>query len=187
MQSKAIHAKSGCFRATLFLCLCVQLGPWLCAWDAFVEDAYAHASHAVQDTAQPSGKGPTPSGYYFTATATVPVIYVFSGSPELVSLAASRIPPVTRIRVTVQNAAGQPVAGVPVTFALPPDPAGQDALALSPQGDTTNRDGTAEAILQHGAGKATPGVSTVLVRVDNMTDAVRVHVSLVKVDSSHRH
>src|SRR5262245_9399041 len=133
--------------------------------------------------AEPSGIGPTDSGYYFTARSMIPVIYVHTSAPEPGSQTALIYPPATSVIVTVVNAAGQPMAGVPVTFKLTQGIVAQDALVLAPKRTTTNHDGKAEAILKPVTGKTEAflqpvtgraGMGTVLVQVDNLSEEVKV-------------
>jgi hypothetical protein len=145
--------------------------------------------------AELSGIGPTDSGYYFTARSMIPVIYVHASAPEPGSQIALIYPPATSVIVTVVNAAGQPIEGVPVTFKLTQGFVAQDALILSPKRTTTNHDGRAEAILQPIAGKSEAvfqplagkaGIGSVLVQVDNLSEEVKVDVALAKGASGSR-
>jgi hypothetical protein len=64
----------------------------------------------------PALVGPTAAGYSFSLEAGVPRIWlgVFDAS------SAERFPPLTEVIVRVQDASGQPVDGVPVTFEVDP-------------------------------------------------------------------
>jgi hypothetical protein len=98
--------------------------------------------------------GPTASGQYF-----------FLRVDPSINLAR-----VSELFVHVQNAQGQPLDGVPVTFEL--EPKWAQRATISPQQALT-RGGTARAIFQ----ARTTGSARVIVRVDNATAEARINIS----------
>lgn len=110
--------------------------------------------------------GPTrPSGYVFTLTASEPLLWLGQVPVTWVD----RFPKESELRVRVQNAQGQPVDGVPVTFAVEPGWA-QSASITPPQVET--RGGIARAILQ----VRTTGVVHVLAGVEATTASASITV-----------
>jgi hypothetical protein len=103
----------------------------------------------------PKRVGPTASGYFFTVLVLNRNIF---------------LPETTELAVNVQNAQGQPVDGVPVTFQVEPGWA-QDALIVPPQALTQG--GTARAIFR----ARTTGAARVMVRVDNEVQAATIIIS----------
>jgi hypothetical protein len=102
----------------------------------------------------PKRLGPTAAGYYFTVRVLNPSIYLSEAS---------------EVRVDVQNAQGQPVDGVSVTFQVEPSWA-QNASIAPPQALT--RGGMARAVLQ----AQTIGSLRIIVHVDNAVQEVRISV-----------
>lgn len=111
--------------------------------------------------------GPTvPSGYFFSLRVSDSTIWLMlDGSPM-----EEYIPRVSELTVQVQNAQGQPVEGVPVTFQVESDWL-QDA-SVTPQRAMT-RGGVARAEFS----AKTTGVVRIMVRVDNTTQATRIVVT----------
>jgi hypothetical protein len=103
----------------------------------------------------PKRLGPTAAGYYFTVRLLTPQIFL--------SDAAS-------VRIDVQNAQGQPVDGVSVTFQVEPDWAQQ--ASISPQQALT-QGGTVRAVLQ----AQTTGIVRIMVRVDDSVQEVRITIA----------
>jgi 5-hydroxyisourate hydrolase-like protein (transthyretin family) len=131
----------------------------------------------------PAGTGPTSSGYYFTAQAAEPTIYVFpSGTPTPDSKTASMFPASTAVTVSVRDTAGKPVAGVPVRFEVPQNSALQGSVSITPQSATTDQDGKAKVQMQT-TSSATTGAGNVLARVDNMTNEIGISVDMAKLRS----
>ncbi|HEY7494426.1 MAG TPA: Ig-like domain-containing protein [Candidatus Tectomicrobia bacterium] len=114
----------------------------------------------------PALVGPTASGYAFSLQAAVPRIWlgVFDAS------SAERFPPLTEVMVRVQDASGQPVDGVPVTFAV--DPAWAQHASVAPAQAVT-RGGIARTIFQ----AERIGVVRIMARVDNIVAQTRITVS----------
>jgi len=99
--------------------------------------------------------GPTAAGYVFALN--VPTSFIFRGD-------------VAELLVSVRNAQGQLVDGVPVLFQV--EPAWAQSASVSPQVAYTQQ-GTAHALLQ----ARSTGVVHVTVRVDNATQETRVTVA----------
>ena len=115
----------------------------------------------------PPRVGPTAgSGYVFAVQVSNATVWL---GPVDASVAA-HFPKVAAVIVTVQDAQGRPVDGVPVTFELEPEWAGSIALAPS---QTSTRGGIAQAILSE---SQTIGVVHVMARVDNVTAQARLTV-----------
>ncbi len=98
--------------------------------------------------------GPTvPSGNFFSLWISDPVIWLLlDGSPL-----EEHFPRVAELTVRVQNAQGQPVDGVPVTFQV--EPAWIQDASVIPQSVIT-RDGVAQAVFR----AETIGVVRIMVR-----------------------
>ena len=80
--------------------------------------------------------GPTvPAGYFFSMQTSTPVIWLGVYSPVL----AERFPTMAEVSVRVQDAHGQPVDGVPVTFEVEPQWA--QYASVSPSQVTTRGGG----------------------------------------------
>jgi hypothetical protein len=103
----------------------------------------------------PKRLGPTASGYYFTVRVLASSIYLQQTS---------------EVRVEVQNAQGQPVDGVAVTFQVEPSWA-QNASIMPQQALTQG--GMARAVFQ----AQTTGSIRIIVHVDNALQEVRISVS----------
>ena len=110
--------------------------------------------------------GPTvPSGYFFSVQVSNPVIWLGVFSAGL----AEQFPTTAEVSVRVQDARGQPVDGVPVTFEVEPQWA-QYASVSPPQ--VVTRRGVARTVF---AARLT-GVVHVTARVDNATAQTRITV-----------
>ena len=103
----------------------------------------------------PKRLGPTASGYYFTVRVLAPSIYLQQTS---------------EVRVEVQNAQGQPVDGVSVTFQV--EPSWAQSASITPQQALT-QGGMARAVFQ----AQTTGSIRIIVHVDNAVQEVRISVS----------
>jgi hypothetical protein len=114
----------------------------------------------------PALVGPTASGYAWSLQVSEPRIWigVFDAS------AAPRFPTMTEIMVRVQDAQGQPVDGVPVTFEV--EPRWVQHASVSPAQAVT-RGGIARTVFQAGL----IGVVRVMAHVDNTTAQTRITVS----------
>ena len=111
--------------------------------------------------------GPTvPSGYFFSLWVSDPEIWLLLEGDIL----EEHYPSFAEVTVRVQNAQGQPVDGVPVTFQVEPDWI-QDA-SVTPQRAIT-RGGVAQAVFR----AETTGVVRVMVHVDNTTQETVIIVS----------
>lgn len=102
----------------------------------------------------PKFVGPTTAGYY-VAVIHDPSIY---------------LPEQSQLIVRVQNARGQPLDGIPVTFQV--EPSWANLASVTPQQAVT-RKGTASAFLQ----ARTIGLVHVIVTVDQVSRQVRIAVS----------
>src|SRR6266571_3849716 len=103
--------------------------------------------------------GPTvPAGYFFSMQTSTPVIWLCVYSPVL----AERFPTMAEVSVRVQDAHGQPVDGVPVTFEVEPQWA--QYASVSPS-QVTTRGGAARAVFE----ARLTGVVHVTARVDSAT------------------
>jgi hypothetical protein len=98
--------------------------------------------------------GPTASGQYFFLRV----------DPSI------NLTMVSELFVHVQNAQGQPLDGVPVTFELAPE--WVQKATISPQQALT-RGGAVRAIFQ----ARTTGSARVIVHVDNATEEARINIS----------
>ena len=103
----------------------------------------------------PQFVGPTAAGYVFALN--VPTAFIFRGDAA-------------ELLVSVRNAQGQPVDGVPVLFQV--EPAWAQSASVSPQVAYTQQ-GTARALFQ----ARTTGVVPVTVRVDNASQGTRITVA----------
>jgi hypothetical protein len=103
----------------------------------------------------PKRLGPTAAGYYFTVRVLAPSIYLQQTS---------------EVRVEVQNAQGQPVDGVSVTFQV--DPSWTQSASITPQQALT-QGGMARAVFQ----AQTTGSIRIIVHVDNTVQEARISVS----------
>jgi hypothetical protein len=115
----------------------------------------------------PTLVGPTASGYAFSLQVSEPRIWlgVFDDS------AAQRFPTITELIVRVQDAQGQPVDGVPVTFEVEPSWAQQ--ASVSPAQAVT-RGGIARTVFQ----AEITGMVRVMARLENTTAQTRIVVSM---------
>ena len=110
--------------------------------------------------------GPTvPSGYFFSLWVSDPQIWLLLSGDIL----EEQYPSFAELTVRVQNAQGQPVDGVPVTFQVEPDWV-QDASVI-PQRAIT-RGGVAQAVFR----AETIGVVRIMVRVDDTTQETKITV-----------
>jgi hypothetical protein len=110
------------------------------------------------------------SGYIFSVqvsdtTVWLGPIYGIGPGPD-----AARYSQTADVIVTVQDAQGRPVDGVPVTFELEPSWVGRASLEPS---TTRTRGGKARALFSD---PKTTGVVQILVRVDGTTAPVRLTV-----------
>lgn len=128
--------------------------------------------------------GSTTQGYSFTTDLTYPTIYVYpSGQAEPGTDAATRFPPASTLTVSVMDAAGKPVAGVPVAFEVPQNSMLKGMVSIEPQQKSTGADGKVEATLKP-TPSATSGTGDVLVRVDNKTETVGVSLEMSKIQKT---
>src|SRR5262249_42304492 len=109
--------------------------------------------------------GPTPSGYFLSIQTSTSVIWLGVVSAPL----AERFPTTAEVSVRVQDARGQPVDGVPVTFEVEPGWA-QDA-SVSPS-QVTTRGGVARTVFE----ARLIGIIHVIARVDNTTAQTTITV-----------
>ena len=110
--------------------------------------------------------GPTiPSGYFFSLWVSDPDIWLLLSGDIL----EEQYPSFAEVTVQVQNAQGQPVDGVSVTFQVEPNWV-QDASVV-PQRAIT-RGGAAQAVFR----AETIGVVRVMVRVDDTTQETVITV-----------
>ena len=110
--------------------------------------------------------GPTvPSGYFFAIETFTSVIWLGVNSVAL----AERFTPTAEVSVHVQDARGQPVDGIPVTFEVEPQWA--QYASVSPSQMTTRR-GVASTVFE----ARLTGVVQVTARVDNMAVQTRIVV-----------
>lgn len=125
--------------------------------------------------------GSTNSGYSFSTDLTYPVIYVYpSGQPAPDTEAATRFPPSSTLTVTVTDAAGKPVAGVPVAFEVPQNSMLKGMLDIDPQSKTTGADGKVQATVKPSP-TATTGTGDFLVRVDGKSETVGITLDMSKI------
>jgi hypothetical protein len=125
--------------------------------------------------------GPTTQGYSFTTDLTHDTIYVYpSGQAEPGTDAATKFPPASTLTVAVMDAAGQPVAGVPVVFEMAQNSMLHGMLSIEPQQETTGADGKVQATIKP-TSSATTGTGDVIVRVDNMIETVGVTLDQSKI------
>ena len=115
----------------------------------------------------PTLVGPTASGYAFSLQVSEPRIWigVFDASD------APRFPTMSEVIVRVQDAQGQPVDGVPVTFEV--EPGWARHASVSPAQAVT-RGGIARTVFQ----AELIGVVRVMARVDNLTAQTRITISI---------
>jgi hypothetical protein len=110
--------------------------------------------------------GPTaPSGAFFSLRAVESTIWL--RSPGALSL--ERFPRLAELLVRVQDAQGQPLDGVAVTFEV--EPGWVQSATLTPS-HTHTRQGMAQAVLE----PKTTGNIRVMARVDNLTEVVSITV-----------
>ena len=102
----------------------------------------------------PKRLGPTAAGYYFTVRVLDPSIFLHQTS---------------EVRVEVQNAQGQPVDGVAVTFQVEPSWAQNASIAPA---QALTKGGTALAVFQ----AQDTGSIRIIVHVDNAVQEVRISV-----------
>lgn len=125
--------------------------------------------------------GSTHSGYNFSTDLTNPIIYVYpSGQAEPRTEAASRFPPSSTLTVSVKDAAGKPVAGVPVAFEVPRNSMLKGMLDINPQSETTGADGKVQATITP-TPAATTGTGDVIVRVGNESETVGLTLDMSKI------
>lgn len=130
----------------------------------------------IVSAAEPSSAQSTDTHYnvdFDTTTLTVCSYVGFAPLPG--SSWAYRCPPAATLVVAVEDQAGKPVAGVPVTFTVAPDSMIQGMVSISPQQTTTGADGIAHARLRP-TREATKGVGEILARVGNTTQEVGLTV-----------
>jgi len=112
--------------------------------------------------------GPTvPSGYFFSMQTSTPVIWLGVYNPVV----AERFPTMAEVSVRVQDARGQPVDGVPVTFGVEPQWA--QSASISPS-QVTTRGGVARAVFE----ARLIGVVHVTARVDNAVTQATIVVQV---------
>jgi hypothetical protein len=102
----------------------------------------------------PKRLGPTATGYYFTVRVFASSIFLHQTS---------------EVRVDVQNAQGQPVNGVSVTFQV--EPSWAQSASIVPQQALT-QGGTARAVLQ----AQTIGSIRIIIHVDSTVQETRINV-----------
>jgi Bacterial Ig-like domain (group 1) len=125
--------------------------------------------------------GSTSAGYSFSTDLTYPIIYVYpSGQAEPGTEAATRFPPSTTLTVSVKDAAGNPVAGVPVAFEVPQNSMLSGMLDINPQYETTDADGKVHATITPSP-TATRGTGDVIVRVDDKIETVGVTLDMSRI------
>jgi hypothetical protein len=121
----------------------------------------------IAQAAEHSGVRSMAANYNVDLDTTTSTIYIFPS----ISGTASRLPPSATLIVTVEDQAGNPAAGVPVTFAAAPDSMLQGMVAISPQRVTTGADGTAQATLRP-TSAATTGTGKIIARAGDITEEV---------------
>ncbi len=135
-----------CRRRVMFLCLALAYGGMACT---------------------PKLIGPTvSSGYFFSLWVSDSEIWLLLEGSSL----EGQFPRLAELTVRVQNAQGQPVDGVPVTFRVEPAWV-QDASVTPPS--VLTRGGVAPAVFR----AETTGVVRVMVRVDETTQETAIAVS----------
>jgi hypothetical protein len=111
--------------------------------------------------------GPTvPSGYFFSLRVSDPQIWLLL---EGISM-EEYLPRVSELTVRVQDAQGQPVDGVPVTFQV--ESAWIQDASVTPHRAMT-RGGVAQAVFS----AKTTGMVRIMVRVDDTTQETRIVVA----------
>jgi hypothetical protein len=132
-----------------------------------------------------AAKAGSPSaGYSFTTDLTYHTIYVYpSGQPRLETDVAERFPPRSTLTVAVKDAAGKPVAGVPVVFEVPQNSMLQGMLDITPKQTTTGADGKVQATIEPST-SATTGTGDFLVRVGNTSETVAMTLAKGRVPNS---
>ena len=106
-----------------------------------------------------------PSGYFFSMQVSTPVIWLGAFDPAV----AGRFPTMAEVSVRVQDARGQPVDGVPVTFEVEPQWA--QYASVSPS-QVTTRGGVARTVFE----ARLTGVVPVTARVDKTTAQTTITV-----------
>lgn len=125
---------------------------------------------------QPEEVGPTAKGYYFELTNYSLNLYVYPGARPLPGTRGARQYPASApVSVSVTDASGMPVSGVPVSFKVEPDSQLQGMVKISPEQATTQEGGMAFATVQV-TKSATSGVGDIIAQVDNRSDRVSVTV-----------
>lgn len=120
--------------------------------------------HWTSTGCAPKLLGPTtPSGYRYTLS--VADSYLWINAPTL----SPNLPRSTEVIVRVQNAAGQPVDGVPVEFQV--EPSWVENVSVTPQSALT-QDGSARARIQPWI----PGALRLTVRVENIAQQTTIVV-----------
>jgi hypothetical protein len=128
--------------------------------------------------------GTTSAGHSFTTDLTYHTIYVYpSGQPRLETDVAERFPPRSTLTVAVKDAAGQPVAGVPVVFEVPQNSMLQGMLDITPKQTTTGADGKVQATIEPSTSAST-GTGDFLVRVGDVTETVAMTLAKGRVPNS---
>jgi hypothetical protein len=116
------------------------------------------------------------TGYSVTTDLTYRTIYIYpAGDSDPRPHIATMYPPATTLTVSVKDASGAPVAGVPVGFAVPQNSMLQGSLEFQPRYQTTDANGTVEVMVSP-TDSATTGVGQILVQVGNTTDTVGITI-----------
>ena len=88
---------------------------------------------------------------------------------------ARQFPVSAPINVSVTDASGRPVSGVPVSFKVDPDSQLKGMVKISPQQATTQKGGMAFATVEV-TNSATSGVGDIIAQAGNRSDRVAVTV-----------
>ena len=108
---------------------------------------------------------------------TYPTVYAYvSQQPVEGSETARLYPPSTTLTVTVKDAAGNPVSGVPVTFDVASNSMLKGLLSIKPERQETGHNGEVQATLEPTA-RATTGTGDILVHVNGQIQAVPITVN----------
>jgi 5-hydroxyisourate hydrolase-like protein (transthyretin family) len=94
--------------------------------------------------------------------------------------AATQFPAQSTLTVSVVDAAGKPVSGVPVSFEVAQNSTLQGMLDITPKQTTTGADGKVQATIMPSTA-ATTGSGHVLVLVDDKIEAVALTLERSKV------
>jgi hypothetical protein len=116
------------------------------------------------------------TGYSVNTDLTYRTIYIYPGGgtdprPQV----ASMYPPATTLTVSVKDASGAPVAGMPVRFAVPTNSMLHGSLEFQPPYQTTDANGTVEVTVSPTVA-ATTGAGLILVEVANTTETVGITI-----------